>query len=96
MEKQWWYEIYNGCWVWKISAKRDGNGQEIWDHCKLEGNYNPEKRKSHFAYTASMQQVTKDIYSSSLQKKDFSKFKDGFMEDLKTQREYWKKKINLL
>ena len=41
-------------------------------------NYNPEKRKSHFAYTASMQQVTKDIYSSSLQKKDFSKFKDGF------------------
>ena len=69
--------------------------KEIWDHCTLEGNYNPEKRKSHFAYTASMQQVTKDIYSSSLQKKDFSRFKDGFMEDLK-RKENTGKKINHL
>ena len=80
----------------KLVQNEMETAKEIWDHCTLEGNYNPEKRKSHFAYTASMQQVTKDIYSSSLQKKDFSRFKDGFMEDLKTQREYWKKKINHL
>ena len=80
----------------KLVKNEMETAKEIWGHCMLEGNYNPEKRKSHFAYTASMQQVTKDIYSSSLQKKDFSRFKDSFMEDLETQREYWKKKIGHL
>ena len=78
----------------KLVQNEMETAKAIWDHCMLEGNYNPEKRKSHFAYTASMQQVTKDIYSSSLQKKDFIKFKDIFIEDLETQREFWKKKIN--
>ena len=40
-----------------------------------------------------MQQVTKEIYSTSLNKKDFVDFKDDFMIDLQTQRDFWKKRL---
>lgn len=66
---------------------------EIWKHCDLEGNYDPLKRKKHFAFTASMQQISKEIYLTSLDKKDFDDFRDSFMIDLQTQRDFWKKRL---
>ena len=41
---------------------------KLWKYCDLKGEYSEEKKKEHFGFTASMQQVTKDIYSSSLKK----------------------------
>ena len=64
---------------------------KLWEYCGLQGGYSEEKRQKHFGYTASFQQVTKEIYKSSVKKADFSKFHQIFMSDLENQREYWKK-----
>jgi len=64
---------------------------QLWDYCGLQGKYSEEKRQKHFGYTASFQQVTKEIYKSSVKKSDFSIFYQNFMNDLENQREYWNK-----
>jgi len=66
---------------------------DIWGYFEFEGKYNPNTRKDHFAYTASMQQVSKEIYETSIEKRDFSVFRDSFFEDLENQRKYWKNKL---
>lgn len=66
---------------------------KIWNYCELEGKYAPEERKKHFANTASRQQVTKDIYKTSLKKKDFANFESNFYKDLGNQQEYWLQKM---
>ena len=63
--------------------------QKLWDFCELSGQYSEEKRKSHFAQTASKQQVTKEIYDTSVNKREFEDFREDFFKDLDTQREYW-------
>ncbi len=67
---------------------------KLWKYCDLKGEYSEEKRKEHFGFTASMQQVTKDIYSSSLKKDDFIDFKEDFFSNLQAQREYWQEKFS--
>ena len=62
----------------------------LWDYCCLKGKFSEEKRKKYVGYTASFQQVSKDIYSSSLKKTDFSDKKQVFMDELENQRSYWK------
>lgn len=64
----------------------------LWDYCQLKGKYSEENRKKHVGITASMQQVTKDIYNTSIKKNDFQEFKTQFEEDLKSQREFWAQK----
>lgn len=66
--------------------------KKLWDHCGLPGEYLPEKRKKHFAATASRMQVKQDIYKTSLAKKEFLEFKDKFLEDLSDQSNYLEKK----
>lgn len=63
--------------------------KKIWDFCDLSGEFSEIKRKDHFGYTASMQQVTKAIYPTSLKKDDFAPQKDEFNEYLKSQEAYW-------
>ena len=63
--------------------------KKIWDHCQLDGVYSEQKRKGHFGYTASMQQVTQNIYSSSIKKEEFLSQKDEFLGYLKDQEDYW-------
>ena len=69
---------------------------KIWEYCGLTGKYNENDRKNHISVTASQQQVTKNIYKSSLEKPDFIDFKEQFYVDLESQRAYWKnlKKLN--
>tara|TARA_Y100000996_G_scaffold398575_1_gene366746 strand:- start:501 stop:2087 length:1587 start_codon:yes stop_codon:yes gene_type:complete len=62
---------------------------KIWGFCELEGNYDENKRKKHFAQTASKFQVTQNIYSSSLKKHEFEGQKEEFFENLELQRQYW-------
>ena len=62
---------------------------QLWKYCGLIGKYNDKKRKEHFGYTASFQQVTKEIYDTSVMKSDFVEFKDDFYKDLENQRNYW-------
>ena len=39
--------------------------------------------------TASKQQVTKGIYDTSVNKKEFEDFREDFFKDLDAQREFW-------
>ena len=64
----------------------------LWDFCNLEGEFSSEKRKGHYANTASQQQVSKDIYQTSLKKQEFQSFKDKFFDDLDQQNQFWLKK----
>lgn len=67
---------------------------DLWEFCDLKGQYNEDTRRKHFAQTASKQQVTREIYSTSSQKKDFIKFKESFLKDLGNQREFWLNREN--
>ena len=66
--------------------------KKLWYYCGLEGDFSLEKRKSHYANTASQQQVSQDIYMTSLKKQEFQNFRDKFFEDLEQQDQFWKKK----
>ncbi len=63
---------------------------KIWDYCNLEGEYLEKKREGFFSLTASKQQVTKNIYQTSLNKGDFKDYKLKFLDDLEQQRKYWR------
>ena len=67
--------------------------KDLWKFCGFEGQYDPNKRKDHFAYTASMQQISKEIYDTSIKKADFIDYQDVFFQDLENQRDYWKKRL---
>ena len=67
--------------------------KNLWQFCGFEGEYAPDKRKDHFTYTASMQQISKEIYDSSIKKNDFNDFRENFYQDLEKQRDYWKKRL---
>jgi len=77
----------------KLVTEEQAIIEGLWGHCKLKGNYSPDLRKKHFAYTASMQQITKDIYTSSVKKDDFISQKSIFLEDLEKQRDFWRTKV---
>ena len=68
------------------------NIQKLWSFCDLSGEFSDTKRKAHYANTASQQQVSKDIYKSSLKKEDFIEFKDKFYDDLAQQDSFWLKR----
>jgi hypothetical protein len=78
----------------EIVSNKSSYIQKIWDYCSLEGEYSEEIRKKHVGITASMQQVTKDIYQTSIKKADFIEFKETFENDLSAQRSYWDNKID--
>jgi len=71
----------------------DESAKKIWSFIGLPGIFDHEKRKSYVGYTASMQQVTKDIYNTSVKKNDFSDQKDSFFKNLENQRQYWREKL---
>ena len=64
---------------------------DLWKYCGLIGNFSSEKRKSHYANTASQQQVSRDIYKTSLKKEEFLEFKEQFYKDLSQQNNFWQK-----
>ena len=68
--------------------------KHLWDYCVLSGNYSSEKRKFHYANTASQQQVSQDIYRTSLKKEEFLEFKEKFYSDMAQQDNFWQK-LNL-
>ena len=78
----------------KIVKDKDNYIQKIWGFCQLKGEYSEEKRKKHVGITASLQQVTKEIYQTSIKKSDFADFEERFYEDLESQRSYWRGKMN--
>jgi len=63
--------------------------QLIYDYCGFNQQYDPEKRKSFFARTASKNQVNKDVYTDSIGKKSFDHLKKDFFDSLSNQRGYW-------
>ena len=78
----------------EIVSNTDAAVKKLWDYCKLQGEFSSQKRKSHYANTASQQQVSQDIYKTSLRKEEFTEFKDQFIDDLSQQDVFWKKRLN--
>ena len=74
-----------------LVSKTDVMIEKLWDHCELKGSFSPERRKSHYANTASQQQVSKDIYKTSLKKEEFLEYKEQFYSDLSQQDKFWQK-----
>ena len=74
-----------------LVSKTDEMIEKLWDYCDIKGKFSSEKRKSHYANTASQQQVSQDIYSTSLKKEGFAKYKDQFYTDLSQQDSFWQK-----
>ena len=68
--------------------------KRLWDYCGLKGEFSSQKRKSHYANTASQQQVSQDIYKTSLKKDEFSEFRDQFYDDFAQQDIFWEKRRN--
>lgn len=64
----------------------------LWSFCNLQGDYSDVRRKNHYANTASRQQVSQNIYISSLKKEEFIEYRDQFHEDLANQDLFWKKR----
>ena len=76
----------------KMVTNTEESVKELWSHCNLSGEFSNTKRKAHYANTASQQQVSKDIYKSSLKKEEFIDFKDKFYDDLAQQNSFWEKR----
>ena len=76
----------------KIVTNTEESIQKLWSFCDLSGEFSDIKRKAHYANTASQQQVSKDIYKSSLKKEEFLDFKDKFYDDLAQQDSFWGKR----
>ena len=68
----------------------DKTQKKLYAFCKINSEYEPEKRESFFAKTASINQVQNKIHTESLEKDNFSSFKKEFREAFYSQREFWK------
>ena len=75
----------------ELVSKNESFMEKLWKFCGLEGKYSEEKKKKTFWIYCYFQQVTKEIYNTSINKNDFSAHKENFFKDLDTQREYWQK-----
>ena len=76
----------------KMVTNTEESVKELWNYCNLSGEFSNTKRKAHYANTASQQQVSQDIYKSSLKKEEFIDFKDKFYDDLAQQNSFWEKR----
>ena len=72
-----------------LVSDTESTAKKIWEFCDLPGKYEKIKRTKYFAQTASKEQVRQDIYTSSLNKEEFSDFKEDFYKNLEEQRNYW-------
>ena len=79
----------------EIVSDTDVSIKKLWDYCGLKGEFSSQKRKSHYANTASQQQVSQDIYKTSLKKDEFIEFKDQFEDDCAQQDIFWEKRPNI-
>ena len=66
--------------------------KEIYNLCSITSPYKPEIREKFFAKTASINQVQKEIHTSSVKKQDFESLKSEFLEAFFSQRAYWQAK----
>ena len=76
----------------KMVTNTEESVKKLWNYCNLSGEFSNSKRKAHYANTASQQQVSKDIYKSSLKKHEFIGLKEKFYDDLDQQNSFWKKR----
>jgi tetratricopeptide (TPR) repeat protein len=73
----------------ELVSNTDEMIHNLWGYCNLKGEFSSEKRKSHYANTASQQQVSQDIYKTSIRKDEFIEFKEQFYSDMKQQDKFW-------
>ena len=70
----------------------DESQKKLYDFCEINSEYEPEKRESFFAKTASINQVQNKVHTESVKKNNFSNLKTEFQEAFYSQREFWKSK----
>lgn len=76
----------------KLVMNFDDYQKKLYAFCDITSDYEPEKRESFFAKTASINQVQNKIHTESLKKDNFSDLKTEFQEAFFSQREFWKSK----
>ena len=76
----------------KLVRNFDDYQKRLYAFCEITSDYEPEKRESFFAKTASINQVQNKIHTESLKKDNFSDLKTEFQEAFFSQREFWKSK----
>ena len=76
-----------------LVSNTDKTVDKMWSFCQLDGKYIPDNRKNHFAATASKQQVTQEIFKSSMKKQEFLEYREKFYEDLSDQKKYLELKV---
>lgn len=100
------YEAISLYWDTKLDEKRiltvryedlvenhEKNQSKIYKFLNIKSEYSSVKRGNFFAKTASTHQVQKDIYKTSINKKEvFTHHKSSFIDSFLNQREYWKSK----
>ena len=74
----------------KLVSNFDEYQQKLYSFCEINSEYEPKKRESFFAKTASINQVQNKVHTESLKKNNFSELKSEFQEAFYSQREFWK------
>jgi len=75
----------------ELVSDTENVSNEILKYCEIDGNYNEELRKKFFSRTASKNQISQGIHSSSISKESFESSKEKFFESLKNQEKFWEK-----
>lgn len=73
----------------ELVSDTENIANNIFKYCGLDGSYNEDTRKNFFSRTASKSQISKNINTSSISKREFEDFKSGFEKDIENQRKYW-------
>ncbi len=77
-----------------LVANTEKISNKVFQYCEIDGAYDEELRKKFFSRTASKNQISKDIHTSSIAKREFDDSKEKFYEFLENQNKFWKKKAN--
>ena len=75
----------------ELVSDTENVSNEILKYCGIDGKYNEELRKKFFSRTASKNQISQGIHSSSISKESFESSKEKFFESLKNQEKFWEK-----
>ena len=76
----------------KLVENFEEHQKKLYEFCNINAQYEPKKRESFFAKTATIYQVQNKIHTNSVKKEAFLSIKSEFTDAFYSQREFWKSK----
>ena len=76
----------------KLVENFEEHQKKLYEFCNINAQYEPTKRESFFAKTATIYQVQNKIHTNSVKKESFLSIKSEFIDAFYSQREFWKSK----